>query len=281
MWAFSEVLRPANCLMAAAAVPLGAAVASGAGLGPDVLPAAATVFLICGAGNVVNDYYDRDIDAVNAPERPIPSGRLSPQGAQAYAIVLFLAGVGLAATINTLALTIALLAAVLLAAYAHSGKRMGIWGNLIVSLLVGLTIVYGGVAVAADNTAALRRVGVLGMCALLANLGRELVKDIEDLEGDLTEDARSVPAVHGPEHARTLATTALAAAIVLGFLPLYLGFFTSTYYIGAILIADAMFATAAVQLFQGELTSDSAGRSQRIIKFGMFCALIAFLVGNR
>ena len=281
MWVFAEVLRPANCLMAAAAVPLGAEVAWGAGIGPGVLPAATTVFLICGAGNVVNDYYDRDIDAVNAPERPIPSGRLSPQGAQAYAIILFLAGVGLAATINTYALAIAALAAVLLAAYAHSGKRMDIWGNLIVSLLVGLTIVYGGVAVAANDIIALQRVGVLGMCALLANLGRELVKDIEDLEGDLTEDAQSVPAVHGPERARSLATASLSTAILLGFLPVYLGFLTSTYYIMTILIADALFAAAAAQLFQGQLTSDSAGRSQRIIKFGMFCALIAFLVGNR
>jgi len=281
MWALIEVLRPANCLMAAVAVPLGAAVATGAGPGPSVLPATVTVFLVCGAGNVVNDYYDRNIDAVNAPERPIPSGRLSPQGALAYAILIFLAGVGLAATINPLALAIAALAAGLLFAYAHSGKRMGIWGNLIVSLLVGLTLVYGGVAVAAQDMAALRRVGLLGICALLANLGRELVKDIEDLEGDLTEDARSVPAVYGPERARTLATAALGAAIVLGFIPWYLGFLTSAYYLAAILIADALFAAATVQLYQGPLTSDGAGRSQRVIKLGMFCALIAFLVGNR
>lgn len=279
MFPLVEVLRPANCLMAAAAVPLGAAVSTGAGPGPAAIPAAAAVFLVCGAGNVVNDYFDRDIDRINAPHRPIPSGRLGPSAAIAYAAALFLAGVASAAAVSPAATAIAAAASLLLVAYARWGKRMGLGGNVAVSLLVGLVPVYGGVA--ALPAGDLRRVAVLGVCAFLANLGRELVKAIEDLEGDVAGDALSVPAVHGPERARSLATASLALAAVLGLVPFAVGAFTSRAFLAAILAADALFALAVAQLYRGPLARESAGRSQRTIKAGMLCALAAFLVGDR
>ena len=65
------------------------------------------VFLITGAGNVVNDYYDRKIDAVNRPKRPIPSGRISPKSALNYSLVLFVAGCLLAGLINQICLLVA------------------------------------------------------------------------------------------------------------------------------------------------------------------------------
>ncbi|MDD4447831.1 MAG: UbiA family prenyltransferase, partial [Methanothrix sp.] len=70
MRAYWEILRPFNCMMAAAAAIIGLAIARGL----DPLAAALiflTVFLITGAGNAINDYYDRDIDAINRPGRPI------------------------------------------------------------------------------------------------------------------------------------------------------------------------------------------------------------------
>ncbi|MDD2754669.1 MAG: UbiA family prenyltransferase, partial [Methanothrix sp.] len=105
MRAYWEILRPFNCMMAAAAAIIGLAIARGL----DPLAAALiflTVFLITGAGNAINDYYDRDIDAINRPGRPIPSGRMSARAAFYYSLVLFAAGCLFAGLVNQICLTV-------------------------------------------------------------------------------------------------------------------------------------------------------------------------------
>ena len=60
---------------------------------PGVLLLLVIVTFITAAGNIINDYYDADIDAINCPERPIPSGRITRRAALWYAVLLFLAGI--------------------------------------------------------------------------------------------------------------------------------------------------------------------------------------------
>ncbi len=108
-----EILRPFNCLMAGAAAIIGLLLAGQADAGAAALIFAA-VFLVTGAGNAVNDYYDRQIDAVNRPRRPIPSGRISPRNALAYSLALFGAGCILAGLVSRICLAVAVLNSVLL-----------------------------------------------------------------------------------------------------------------------------------------------------------------------
>ena len=74
MNAYLEILRPFNALMAVVAIFLMAIISGNFTLG--VFIAGAVVFIITGAGNSINDYFDYKIDAINKPERPIPSGRI-------------------------------------------------------------------------------------------------------------------------------------------------------------------------------------------------------------
>src|SRR3989344_737409 len=87
------ILRPLNGIMSIIAVYVGTLVA-GALLVPslNLLLGMLVVFLVSGAGMIINDIFDIEIDRVNKPERPLPSGRITKKKAWAYSILLFIIG---------------------------------------------------------------------------------------------------------------------------------------------------------------------------------------------
>ena len=90
MFAYLEVIRPLNCLMAALAVYIATVIAGGSFYPADiVIYGMASVFLICGAGMIINDYFDTDIDRINKPDRPLPAGRIKKNIALSYSAVLY------------------------------------------------------------------------------------------------------------------------------------------------------------------------------------------------
>ncbi len=260
---FLEIMRPGNCLMAAVAALIGFLVADS---GPEPLTAflvALAVFAVTGAGNAVNDYFDREIDAVNRPGRPIPSGRISPDRALAWSIVLFGAGCLAALFINPLALAIAIFNSVLLYLYARNLKVTPFAGNLAVGYLTGSTFLFGGAA--GDDV---EITAFLFLLASLATLAREIEKDIEDVAGDRTSGAKTLPIVIGERWSSLLAAAFVLAAIVLSYLaPL------GRAYIVAVTVADLLFLAALASIIRGE-----AAGAQKMLKMGMAAALVAFLV---
>ena len=73
-----EIARPHNMLAAAVAVAGGYFLSGGRAFGEIATPLVFTA-LVTGFGNLINDFYDAEIDRVNKPRRPIPSGKLSPR----------------------------------------------------------------------------------------------------------------------------------------------------------------------------------------------------------
>src|SRR3989338_7809267 len=142
---YVKLIRPVNCIMAALAVWLGSVV-SGAGILPtkDITFGMLSGFFICGAGMIVNDYFDIKIDRVNKPDRPLASGKVSKHFSILYAVMFFFVGNFLAFNIGTPATYIAIASSVLLFAYAWKLKKTLVIGHLLVSSLVGLTFIYGG-----------------------------------------------------------------------------------------------------------------------------------------
>jgi geranylgeranylglycerol-phosphate geranylgeranyltransferase len=263
VFALLEILRPANCLMAGLAAVIGLAIA-----GSLDLATATAVFLVAssvtGAGNAVNDYYDRNIDAVNRPQRPIPSGRIHPRAALILSSALFAVSCILAFFISELSLFIAILNSILLFFYARDLKAMPVAGNLCVSYLTGSTFLFGGAAL-----------GPLGIEAnlfpaalsFLATMSREIVKDIEDMEGDRLGGARTLPLLAG----RAVSSGAAAAFSLLAVVISLLAPF-GTAYLAIIVVADLFLLLSMVKIAHG----DAAG-SQRALKLGMALALLAFL----
>ncbi|HKZ63153.1 MAG TPA: UbiA family prenyltransferase, partial [Thermoplasmata archaeon] len=134
MRAYARLLRPANALIAAAAVCVGAVVTVGtseAALQWQAVALGAVVaFLFTGAGNALNDVYDRETDRVNHPDRPIPSGQVSPRAASVLAGSLFAAAILAGMSINIPASGLVLASLALMVAYEERFKASGWSGNL-------------------------------------------------------------------------------------------------------------------------------------------------------
>ncbi len=263
MKAYWEILRPFNCMMAAAAAIIGLAIAGG------VTPKAAAliflaVFLVTGAGNTVNDYYDRNIDAINRPGRPIPSGRIGPQAALHYSLALFVAGCILAGNVSSICLVLAAFNSALLFLYARSLKATPLAGNVCVAFLTGSTFLFGG---AAAGSAGLLANRIPFALSFLISMSREIAKDIEDMAGDRAGGARTLPLMAGERLSAGLAAAFALVAVALSFFAPF-----GHLYMVIVIVADLFFMLSVRMIVRGD-----ASGAQKALKKGMAVALAAFL----
>jgi 4-hydroxybenzoate polyprenyltransferase len=153
-------------------------------------------FLTAG-GNLINDLYDLPIDAINKPERPLPSGRITPKQAWwGYAIVNVLALITAVYTAIVVSKTHLLLIypipIILLALYATRFKKQGLVGNLLIALFcagVPLLVSYIEYGDLTTNAQLLN----YSVFAFISTLVREIIKDCEDMEGDGQNHCQTLP----------------------------------------------------------------------------------------
>jgi len=264
-----ELTRPGNAIASGALTGIGAFVASASvGQLPLVGAAiAATVFAVAG-GNTINDYYDRDIDRINNPERPIPSGTISPRGALAFAGVCFAAAMVCALVLPLLAIAIAAINLLLLVAYTEYFKGLPGAGNALVAYLGGSTFLFGGATVGNPEPTV-----VLALLAAVSTLAREIIKDVEDVEGDREEGLRTLPVVVGERRALGLAFGLVVVAAVASPLPYLLEMLGLTY---VVVVSPAV----GVMLYAGYEGFADPTAGQRHLKIGMFLAIVSFVIGR-
>nr|WP_319374315.1 UbiA family prenyltransferase [uncultured Methanobacterium sp.] len=268
---YLEILRPGNAIMAVIAIFLMAVISGKFTL--EALMAAVVVFVVTGAGNSINDYFDHKIDAINKPERPIPSGRISLKTALIYSISLFALGIILAFLINILLGIIALLSSILMIFYARDLKTKCLIGNMSISFLTGLCFVFGGIAVNEILVSI-----YLGFFAFLMTMAREIVKDMEDVEGDKLEGAATLPIIHGMRISSILAAIFMILASLGSPLLYFIGIF-SVFYLPVLFVAIIIFLYCAVSILKDQSTGN-AGKVSKRIKLGMAITFVAFAVGS-
>lgn len=271
---FLEIMRPGNCLMAAVAALIGLLVADN---GTDPLTAflvALAVFAVTGAGNAINDYFDREIDRVNRPDRPIPSGRVAPGEAAGFAVLLFAAGIILSVWTNGYCMVIAVANSCLLVLYAARIKRTPLLGNAAIAYLSASIFLFGGAFAGMDGI--VQNLPLIGI-TFLAMLSRELLKDAEDVEGDTAGGARTLPMVIGVRWTTVVAAICAAGAVAASLAPV--GSWWGPVYLAGIVVADLIILAAALRAIR--CTSPACVRHSRatgILKGGMFVALLVFAV---
>lgn len=268
---YLEILRPGNAIMAVIAIFLMAVISGKFTL--EALMAGVVVFIVTGAGNSINDYFDHKIDAINKPERPIPSGRISLKTALIYSIFLFVMGIVLAFLINLLLGMIAFLSSILMIFYARDLKTKCLIGNLSISFLTGLCFVFGGIAVGQIMVSI-----YLGFFAFLMTMAREIVKDMEDVEGDKLEGANTLPILHGMRISSVLAAIFMILASVGSPLLYFMGIF-SVFYLPVLFLAIVIFLYCAMSILKDQ-SIENAGKVSKRIKLGMGITFVAFAVGS-
>ena len=268
---YLALTRPGNMILTAIAVIAGSFIAAG----PEIMDFQIEVAICCvcsmilvGGGNALNDYNDRETDRENHPERPIPSGSISADTASVYAQALLGSGllILLFALENKMPFVIALIGIMLLIAYENGLKATGISGNITVGLMSGAVFLFAGMAVN-DPGPTLWMFGL----AVLATVTREIIKDIQDLEGD--RDRRTLPSSIGIENSMKVAILFLLIAIGLSYTAMdqFAGM-ASNAYLGGITLANG---TMLFGIYNAKQEDYFGG--QKNIKQGMGIAMLAFI----
>jgi geranylgeranylglycerol-phosphate geranylgeranyltransferase len=263
-----HLIRLHNVAAAVLSVAVGYSIAAGGGAPWTLLAGVATA---TAGGNVINDIQDRDIDRINRPWRPFPSGSLSPRsGWVLYAVLIALTAL-VTVRLPVLQGAWILTWVVLLHLYSAWLKRVYLAGNLLVSLVSASGFILGasaGGAAAAGSIPA-------GFTFFFV-LGREFVKDTDDIEGDRAGGARTVPIVSGEQRALRI-SAALFALLAVSFpLPWIFGIYRFLYALIMVCTVVPILVISAWFSWRGR----SLGRVSGLLKLGMFCGMIAFYFGS-
>ncbi len=275
-------MRPVNCLMMGFAVIVGAAIAN-----PNVLNLSwmnliygfVTGFMLTAASMSINDFYDRGIDAVNEPNRPIPSGLVKPKEALFFATVLTV--IGFAASLansylatNIFCFVVAAIAWIVFVTYTIVGKRTGLPGNFLVSICVAIPFIYGDYTVA--NTIETNVLIFVSM-VFLSNTGREITKGIVDVKGDEMQNVKTLAVQFGEKNAAVAATIFYLLAVLLSPIP-WLQNVVSPWFIPLVAVADFGFVASSFMLLK-DYSRENARRVKKIVLLWFVIGLFAFVVG--
>ncbi len=178
--------------------------------------------LLCAGSQTVNDWFDRHVDAINEPNRPIPSGRIPGEWGLRIAMIWSGAGVIWAAYLGPWVLFAAILGVALSWAYSAPPvrlKRSGVWGPLSVGISYEGLAWFTGAAVMAQALPDTYTI-TLAVLYSLGAYGIMVLNDFKAIEGDRQTGLKSLPAVLGPRKAAWIAciTMAVPQAVVVALL---------------------------------------------------------------
>ncbi len=272
---FIKILRPVNLVITFLSVWTGALISIGkieVENFTDILLAAIAAALINGAGNVINDYFDVETDVVNNKNRPLVKGEISKTAALVYYVVLNAIALGIIYSVSEWMFAIAVFVTVLLFVYSWLLKKLALLGNMTVAFITGLVFIYAG---------------VLGphwwmdfipfVFAFHINLIREILKDLEDLAGDVAADIFTLPYLIEEKATKRVLAVLTVLLIVETIIPYkYLDYGTS-YLIIVLLGVDLPLSYFIVLLFR---EVPDYPLIHKLLKTSMFAGLAAILAGS-
>lgn len=239
----------------------------------NVLLAAISTALITAGANVINDYFDIDIDKINKPKRPLVSENLKPGEAFNFFVILYLAGWICAVYIHWAMFIIALVIGILMFLYSYKLKRTILWGNLIVSFATATAFIYGGLAVNRIEAT------LFPACfAFLYHFGREILKDIQDIDGDKREGLLTFPIKYGIKSSINLILFIYILLIVSTIIPYILQVYSIKYLLIILLGVYPIIILVLYKIIKMP-EPKNLGNMSNLLKSGMFVGLFAIYLG--
>lgn len=267
-----KISRPMATLTGVLATVLGGYVA-GTGDWPAIALAGLATLFVSAAANAWNDVQDIEIDRINQPQRPLPSGMVSLETARVFSFVL--AGLSLltAALISWPAFLIALGSNVLLYLYSVRLKSTVLLGNATVAFISALSAVFGGVAAGNPGPS-------LWLAAVIfaGIFGREVLKTLADYEGDKAEHVRTISTVWGGRVARTVFFILLGITAIVMLAPYVADLYRPIYawIVGLGVIPIAVYVIILVTYYR---TGPELERLSQILKYDFLVWFVAVLLG--
>ena len=274
-----QLMRPINCTMMGFAVFVGAVLAHPQFSNFDwlgILYGFLTGFMLTAASMTINDYYDRAIDAINEPARPIPSGSVSAGQALAFVFVLSAIGFVFAYLTNVLCLVVAVISWVVVVTYVTVGKRSGLPGNLLVSTCVAIPFIYGSITVLSQVSPS---VLLFALMAFLSNTGREITKGIVDIKGDKAEGIKTLAVRYGERNAAVVASLFYILAVSLTPVPWFWNpRLVSFWFIPLVLVTDFGLVASSFMLVKN-CSRENARKIKNLVLLWFIFGLLAFIFG--
>lgn len=274
IFAFIQLTRPLNGGITFLSVLVATVLVRGSWVFSRVVLACLSAALVAGTGNALNDYFDLEIDRINKPSRPLPSGKAKPKEAVVLSIILFAIALGLAFLLGIPEVIIVSSAIVLLWAYAAVLKKEALIGNIIVSFLGGLAFVFGGIVVHARASCL-----IPALFAFLFHLGREIIKDVEDMKGDSALGIMTLPLKIGLRPALICAAVSFGVLAALSPFPFTFGLYRWPYFLIVFFGVDLVLLGLMVWLLivpsPRNLSTASA-----VLKADMLIGLLAIFLGR-
>lgn len=203
-----------------------------------------SVFFISATSLILNDYFDYESDQINAPERPLPAGLVTRQDVLWLSSLITLLGFTASSMLGFRALSVAVLVWAVGFLYNWRFKKAGLLGNLMVSFSVGMTFIFGGIAV---DRLFEKNVWFFSILVLLINLGEEIAADAMDVVGDRQAGSRSLPVLLGAENALKISALVFLLGFAFSWVPFVAGWIAWTYGF-PILLMDGVIVYSAINL---------------------------------
>jgi len=232
---------------------------------------------ITSAGFAINDYFDRESDAVIKPKRPIPSGALSLKQVIAVSSVLFAVGLVLSFLINWLSLAIIAVDSLLLLLYSYMVKRKsGFIANVLVGILTGTAFLYGQATI--QNSLSLISLALYPIA--FGTIGGNVLRDILSLEGDSKVGYPTLPQKIGSYNAAKVGAVFFLLTGLLAPLPAlpYIADHFTVYYLPLILLWSVLLIYSSIRLITSGTSVQNIRKYERIVTMSMMLLPLALIV---
>lgn len=234
-----------------------------------------SIFFISGSALILNDYFDFEVDKVNAPDRPLPSGAVSPREVIVLTVIATILGLAAAAGISVWALVVGIVLWIVGVLYNWRLKETGLPGNLMVCFSVAMTFIFGGIVVGDPWN---KIVLTFSSMAFFVDLGEEIAADAMDMDGDKKRNSKSLAIKRGRKVALNVSAVMFVLVILISLIPICFGWLGISYVI-MILIADAIILLSVVKLLKSRTPSEGHACIKHIYR-GALLGLFAFLIGQ-
>jgi geranylgeranylglycerol-phosphate geranylgeranyltransferase len=270
---YIQISRPGNVFIAMASIVIAVSLSGRFSPILHVVLAILSTGLITIGANVINDYYDIETDKINRPDRPLPAGKIKPSQALHLFYIVYFLGFVLAFMITIPMFIIAVSVGILLYIYSYRLKKTVLWGNLAVSLATAMAFIFGGMAVNAVKT-----VIFPALFAFFFHFGREVIKDMQDMEGDKLTGANTLAVVHGYRSGYILSLIIFILLILLTIIPYILRIYGNVYLFIIIIGIYPVLGYIIIRL-KNDLDNERLGKMSMLLKIDMLVGLLAIYFG--
>lgn len=275
-----ELLRLEHGLMYALAVLIGVIISAGLHLSPwDMLLGALTALFLQASAFALNDFFDYEVDVANErTDRPLVRGDLDKNTAFILFVALGVFGFVFAYLISIEAFTLAFIIAVAGFLYDVKLKEFGFSGNIYIAFSMAAPFIFGSV-VATDTI--VPSAGLLALLAFFSGIGREIMKGIEDVEGDALRNVKTIARLKGENRAAQLSSLLFVVSIILSILPLLFvdKYFMDLKYIIPVAGTDAILILTSKELLAGKWEKQLIKKYRKRTLGAMALGLLGFFAG--